>query len=769
MFLTTASLLLCVPAWVPWFQGAPVPPRPGPWAVLGPFDAPGGAVSADAGLEKTLKRMKVGEPWPALEASFPGRGKTRMSWRWLSEEEAPRPASGGPFDTGTLDLHALTGAKGKDGENALAYLYRQVVADEAQEVQLTCGSDDSLRLWLNGELLIERALQRGLDPFADSLVLKLQPGINHLLVKVANGGGPWAFSMQAPPPPAGPNEINRAIQRGREWLLARQQLDGSWRERQEDYPSGMTALVLYTLLKSGLSPRHNALLQAATQLEAQPATRTYSLACQAFAIAALRDPVHREWLGRMARQLLDWQRSDGGWSYPGEQTDLSNTQYAALGLRAISHAGVEVPSSVWVEVAEYALQHQESRRRNEVEAGFIYIPGHGTGYTGSMTTAGLCALSLSREMLGTRMSPQLASQVEDALGAGQAWLASHWTVTSNPNKADWHLYYLYGLERVGSLLKLERLGGHDWYSEGASYLVRNQEGSGAWRGTEVETCFALLFLARATAKPLSEEDDPELLATPAPPPGERGLRLRARPGTPATLWIDRPHLAPDERLQEVEFFVRAPGEEWAEIGAGTELATRYHFEHPGSWELHAEALLVDGSRLLSPVLTLTHVEGLDPLRAAYASDALRNLIPAGRPSVRASSAAEPADRAADGHVWTRWLCDPKDADPWLQIDLAKQQVAGRLLLSHARATVAESAYANPRPVRVELWLDREKEPRLIEGDPDPRIKTVVPIDPPQKIARIKLRLVELTGGQLGQAAAGFGEVELQAPALALGK
>ena len=43
---------------------------------------------------------------------------------------------------------------------------------------------------------------------------------------------------------------------------------------------------------------------------------------------------------------------------------------------------------------------------------------------------------------------------------------------------------------------------HDWYREGAEYLIRAQLRSGAWRGGGrgglTNTCFALLFLRRAT-------------------------------------------------------------------------------------------------------------------------------------------------------------------------------------------------------------------------------------------------------------------------------
>ena len=58
--------------------------------------------------------------------------------------------------------------------------------------------------------------------------------------------------------------------------------------------------------------------------------------------------------------------------------------------------------------------------------------------------------------------------------------------------------YLYGLERVGDLTSRHLIGKHDWYREGAEYLLRRQMVSGGWGGGILDTCFALLFLKRST-------------------------------------------------------------------------------------------------------------------------------------------------------------------------------------------------------------------------------------------------------------------------------
>jgi hypothetical protein len=85
-------------------------------------------------------------------------------------------------------------------------------------------------------------------------------------------------------------------------------------------------------------------------------------------------------------------------------------------------------------------------------------------------------------------------------------------------------YFLWSLERVAVAYGLDRIGGKDWYTWGADFLVSDQEKDGSWQGAHgsygADTCFALLFLRRADlAKDLSAslknkiKDSVELRAT----------------------------------------------------------------------------------------------------------------------------------------------------------------------------------------------------------------------------------------------------------------
>ena len=194
--------------------------------------------------------------------------------------------------------------------------------------------------------------------------------------------------------------IDRAIDLGVEWLLGRQLRDGSWSTHHEEYPSGQTALTVYTLLKSGLGPRHPAVARGLAFLERHPPHKTYSAACQIMAFQATGKRAYKPRIAAILRDLLAWQ--EDGWGYPKVAVDLSNTQYAALGLRAASLAGLDVPSKNLKRMVARVLEHQERSQRlplpdtdgdgyarsGEV-AGFRYrLRSQGANpFSGSMTTA----------------------------------------------------------------------------------------------------------------------------------------------------------------------------------------------------------------------------------------------------------------------------------------------------------------------------------------------------------------------------------------------
>ncbi|MBN4055030.1 hypothetical protein JYT15_00825, partial [Acidimicrobium ferrooxidans] len=92
---------------------------------------------------------------------------------------------------------------------------------------------------------------------------------------------------------------------------------------------------------------------------------------------------------------------------------------------------------------------------------------------------------------------------------GLIWMNLNYTVTANPYGRRGHYYYLYALERVGILGGISLIGDHNWYSDGAKYLVSAQKpvdkDNAFWDEKDeiapsdlIDTCYALLFLKKAT-------------------------------------------------------------------------------------------------------------------------------------------------------------------------------------------------------------------------------------------------------------------------------
>lgn len=349
-------------------------------------------------------------------------------------------------------------------------------------------------------------------------------------------------------------QVNRAIERG--IAFARRFLDGNGAGTttyHRDYPEGDTALVLYTLVKSGVSADDPQVEKAVAWLRGRAPARTYSAALVILALDALKDRRYDGEIQSVATWIESGLRTDDNrWSYPGDRTDLSNTQYAVLGLWAAERHGFKAREDTWA-----ALLSGVPPLLN-ADDGFGYRGE--TQSSGGMTVAGVTVLELA---LARSPSGQLPARFGDirqkaktALERGWTYLERRFSVTGNPIGAhalneDWFHYYLYGLERLCAIAGRDRVGEHDWYAEGARELVATQHDDGSW-GNAWDTCFALLFLRRATFTTMDR---------PVKPLEGEGVALRARPTPPAAdvpfvrRWLLLgPIEDPDDDLIEKSFF-----------------------------------------------------------------------------------------------------------------------------------------------------------------------------------------------------------------------
>jgi len=291
--------------------------------------------------------------------------------------------------------------------------------------------------------------------------------------------------------------VNRAIDGGAAHLVETQNADGSWGDRDPVHPFGRTALATYTLLHAGYGESSPPIQKGLGFLGladgySHPikATSTYEAGCLLFLLNALGDK-HRSNIHRISQWLVDtFDKGVGLWGYPGGVPDMSNTQYAALGLHIGRRHGFEVPDDIWKR-----LLQSVPLRQGETGA-FRYRSDTLEG--GAMTHAALVTLHLAMEGLDGKKVPKNAAV---AFRKGQAWCDKEFDPARYPWGRGWrtgrYYYYIYGLERYAVLLGKKKLGGRDWYREGAEVLISRQRADGGWTRAPHETCFAILFLRKA--------------------------------------------------------------------------------------------------------------------------------------------------------------------------------------------------------------------------------------------------------------------------------
>jgi hypothetical protein len=218
---------------------------------------------------------------------------------------------------------------------------------------------------------------------------------------------------------------------------------------------------------------------------------------------------------------------------PAQRSDNSNSQYAALGIRACHDAGIVFPKAEIEKARKYWEANQHAGEKGDpkgrpavasggyeigVPRGWCYSDdqasgcGHGGPAYSSMSAGAIGAVCIYDFILGKDWKKDKVAL------DGMAWLDKNWTVTENIGPAEtakgsngWLYYYLYALERTGMLFDTPFVGSHDWYLDGARMLLNAQRPDGSWNGSHFrhptwDTCFAILFLKRATHKLVASTD-----------------------------------------------------------------------------------------------------------------------------------------------------------------------------------------------------------------------------------------------------------------------
>jgi hypothetical protein len=315
------------------------------------------------------------------------------------------------------------------------------------------------------------------------------------------------------------------------WLLSKQNGDGGWgygfrgttEVRTDASNSQYVSLALHAATRCGMKVSAKVFAGLAQYMLLQqektgPEIEGFPVPVADFDIKKLKE-MEKEYLDNLRKQLQD-ARDQGEEITPEKLKKMTTTvpeiedPYRKFGveLKKIKARGWGyVPQTIYPTMPADDVLHKP---------------------IGSMTCSGVAALCVAKANLeGSGWYRKHKKALNRGIRDGCGWLAHNFTVQHNPHSPrEWHYYYLYGLERAGILALVRDFGKHNWYADGGNYLLGAQNGDGSWPGElsntqrndpsgrmrftaanlspMVNTCFAILFLKRATAPVVKIPDDP---------------------------------------------------------------------------------------------------------------------------------------------------------------------------------------------------------------------------------------------------------------------
>lgn len=338
------------------------------------------------------------------------------------------------------------------------------------------------------------------------------------------------------------NRVDKAVESGAKYLLGRIEkgLPVTTHFNHKDLKK--REIALYALVYAGVNESDPNFKKALDEMLADRITSTYNASLQALVLEALDATKYQGRIVQCAQFLVDNQCENGQWFY-GKEVDLgtwtpgasdkakttktrpkipvkvrkgvggargdnSNTQYAALGLRACISADVGIPRETLALAEKWWVEAQNQ------DGGWDYdcYETRAEHSYGGMTAGAVASLCILKYLQGK------GYKQDPSIQRGLKWLSANFTVTEHAKfdwaepASKWFYYWLYALERVGMLYDSEKIGAHDWYPEGAKYLLENQKDNGSWSEKDGDptsaTAFAILFLKRATKglRPVATEE-----------------------------------------------------------------------------------------------------------------------------------------------------------------------------------------------------------------------------------------------------------------------
>lgn len=322
------------------------------------------------------------------------------------------------------------------------------------------------------------------------------------------------------------------------FLRSTQLPEGGWTNAEAP---GVSGLVVYSLLRSGVSPEDPMVAKGLAHLlsfrqpnggiyNAKASHGNYETSIVLLALSASNKEGRHDAVIAAAKEYLlklQWDGSEGidrtdvkfggaGYGKTGDRPDLSNTAFL---LEALKAAGLTEKD----EALQNALVFVSRCQNLETEAnttpfatkvndgGFYYTPAAGGNSQAGNTANGGLRSYASMTYAGLKSMIYAGLKADDPrVIAAKAWLAKHYTLTENPGMGQQGLFYYHhtiakALTAVGEPTFVDDKGvSHDWRRELGTHVLSLQGANGGWVNKEprwyegdpnMATAYALLTLS----------------------------------------------------------------------------------------------------------------------------------------------------------------------------------------------------------------------------------------------------------------------------------
>jgi hypothetical protein len=139
------------------------------WWIIGPFDNPD---------EIGLNLRYPPENEFDIGKSYLAKNNKSISWKYIENKES-----------GYIDFIKFFG----DPNDGVAYAKTTIQLKQAGKIKIGLGSNDGVKLWINGVLVHTNKTARKAVPNQDIVKVNMRKGNNNILIKVDQTGGGWGF------------------------------------------------------------------------------------------------------------------------------------------------------------------------------------------------------------------------------------------------------------------------------------------------------------------------------------------------------------------------------------------------------------------------------------------------------------------------------------------------------------------------------------------------------------------------------------------------